>query len=282
MSEKTNEEWQDEQVLELLDDMVAEPVKGPRELLSGSDDASRSLRRECASLLSLLPYALESVSVSPELKETVLAQAQLRPPSKRAEEAPAQVHRMSPSPPGWLMPLAATLAIVLVTVTGWQIWRVEQQSRTIAWLSVELEQARMDAAELAMARQELAETQARLQMMTASTAEFCALRPTESCPNQQARGTLVMRRDQSDWFLRVEGLGPCEKGRQYKLWFVTDSKPVLGASFAVKGSHELVEIRATGAPAGVTAVMITLEEPEVEAAPEAPVLLFGDQTMRIL
>jgi hypothetical protein len=119
-------------------------------------------------------------------------------------------------------------------------------------------------------------------MMTASTAEFCALRPTVSCPNQQARGTIVMQRGRSDWFLRVEGLGPCEKGRQYKLWFITDSEPILGASFAVQGPHDLVEIRATGAPEGVKAVMITLEQPEVEAAPEAPVLLFGDQTMRIL
>ena len=47
MSQKTHEEWQDERVLELLDDMAAEPVKGPQELLAGSDDASRtdSLRR---------------------------------------------------------------------------------------------------------------------------------------------------------------------------------------------------------------------------------------------
>jgi hypothetical protein len=44
----------------------------------------------------------------------------------------------------------------------------------------------------------------------------------------------------------------------------------------------LVEIRATGAPADIKAVMITLEEPDVEIAPEAPVLLYGDQRMRIL
>ena len=57
---------------------------------------------------------------------------------------------------------------------------------------------------------------------------------------------------------------------------------MLGASFAVEGAHDLEEIRATGAPAGIKAVMITLEEPDVETAPEAPALLYGDQRMRIL
>jgi hypothetical protein len=240
------------------------------------------LRRTYLEALALLPYELETGSPSPGLKARILEELSGSKQLTLANRLQDEQVRAAPTSARWLMPLAATLAFVLVGVTGWQIWRVEKQAETIARLSLELEQARSTTAELAAARGQLVETRARLEMMTASTAEYCALRPTKSCPNREARGTLVMQRGKSDWFLRVEGLGPCEKGRQYKLWFVTESASVLGASFAVEGPHDLVELRATGAPAGIKAVMITLEEPGVESAPEAPALLYGDQRMRIL
>jgi hypothetical protein len=288
VSNEKHQSWEDAQILDLLDDMARGMAEDPQDLLAGSSERAIPVRRAYGESLALLPYELDTVSPSAELKARILEEAEgerqqggrrqtFERPSQREEEP-----RLVSSSPRWLLPLAATLAFVLVGVTGWQIRRVEKQAQTIAELSLELKQARMVAAELATAREVVAETRARLEMMTAATAEYCALKPTRSCPNQQARGTLVMQGDKNDWYLRVEGLGPCEKGRQYKLWFVTESEPVLGASFAVQGSHDLVEIRATGAPAGVKAVMITLEQPEVETAPESPVLLYGDQRMRIL
>ena len=284
MSEDERETREDEQILHLLDVMAGGSREDPRGVIAGSDAGREFVGRQrvWVEALALLPYELEAVSPSSELKARILegATGQSQPaPARRSEKEYA---RSTAGSSRWLLPLAATLAFVLVGVTGWQVWRVDRQAETIERLSLELAQARLESAELALAREQVTEAHARLEMMTASTAEYCALRPTRSCPNQAARGTLVMRSDKSDWFLRVEGLGPCEEGRQYKLWFVTDSQPVLGASFAVEGPHDLVEIRATGAPAGVTAVMITLEEPEVEAAPEAEVLLYGDQRMRIL
>jgi hypothetical protein len=282
VSEESPEIREDEEILRLLDEMAEGSGRDPYELLSGIGPESGDLRRAYVETLAQLPYELEGVSPSPDLRTRLLAEIETSESVGSGSIAEHGERQPVVSLPRWLLPLAATVAFVLVGVTGWQVWRVEQQAETIARLSAELEQSRLATAELAAARELVDETRARMELMTASTAEFCALKPTVSCPNQEARGTIVMQRGQSDWFLRVEGLGPCEKGRQYKLWFVTDSKPILGASFSVEGSHELVEIRATGAPEGVKAVMITLEQPEVEAAPEAPVLLFGDQTMRIL
>lgn len=282
MSEKTHADLGDEQILSLLDELAEGAREDLQSSIAGPDGGPDPVRRAYVETLALLPYELEAVSPSKELRARVLEEVTGGIQRLPAGQSENEDGRVAPASPRWLMPLAATLAFVLVGITGWQIWRVEKQAETIAQLSLELEQALMATGELAAARELVTETRARLEMMTAPTAEYCALKPTKTCPNQQARGTLVMQRGSSDWFLRVEGLGPCEKGRQYKLWFVTESESVLGASFAVKGSHDLVEIRATGAPPGIKAVMITLEQPEVEAAPEAPALLYGDQRMRIL
>ena len=280
MSERTYSDLDDEQILSLVDEIAEGSLQDLQESAVGPDGSADALRRTYVEALALLPYELEVVSPAPDLRSRILGEAIDSGPPKPERRPGKESERLAPST--WFMPLAAALLLALVGISGWQIWRVEEQAETIARLSMELERAQAATAELAAARELVAETRTRLEMMMASTAEYCALKPTKSCPNQQARGTLVMQRGKSDWFLRVEGLGPCEKGRQYKLWFVTESEPVLGASFAVEGSHDLVEIRATGAPAGIKAVMITLEEPEVEAAPETPVLLYGDERMRIL
>ena len=91
-----------------------------------------------------------------------------------------------------------------------------------------------------------------------------------------------MLRERKDWFLKVEGLEPCDRGRQYKVWFMTDSGPILGTSFVVKAKGDEVEIRAVGMPTGVKAVMITLEQPDVSEAPSQPAVLYGDERMRVL
>lgn len=280
MSHDQSQLQSDEFILGLLDEMAESCVEDPLKPLAGGSEGEGE-RRAWVEVLAQLPLAAASVEPPADLKTRIFAEVA----GSRDTAQPVVIDRHPPARRAasrWLLPLAAALMIAMVGVTGWQVWRVEQQAVTIARLSAELESSRAAAAELTATREMAREASARLEMMTAASAEFCALRPTVSCPNQQARGTIVMRADEKDWYLRVEGLGPCEKGRQYKLWFVTDSEPILGASFRVEGSHDLVELRATGVPAGVTAVMITLEEPEVEEAPQTPVLLFGNQRMRIL
>jgi hypothetical protein len=213
----------DEQILSLVDEIAEGALEDPQESAVGSCGSPDDLRRTYVEALALLPYELEALSPAPGLRSRILGEVadgkRLKPSGWPRRESEPFVST------SWLMPLAATLALALIGVTGWQIWRGEKQAETIARLSLELEQAQAATVELAAARELVAETRTRLEMMTASTAEYCALKPTKSCPNQQARGTLVMQKGKSDWFLRVEGLGPCEKGRQYKLWFVTESEP---------------------------------------------------------
>lgn len=283
MSEIEDRAWEDQEVLTLLDELARPTRDDPQALVEGADRSCTALRRSCLEALGHLPLELDEEVPSAELKDRILNEilSNTDESGLRSEPEDRGPAAGATGGPTWVLPLAAALAIALVGVTGWQVWRVNQQTETIAHLSRQLEQARSEAEELVAARELLAETRTRLEMVTASAAEFCALKATQGSPNPEARGTLVMLEGRSDWFLKVEGLEPCKAGRQYKLWFVTDDRFVLGASFAVEADHESIEIRASGAPTGIRAVMITLEQPEV-AAPSTPAVLYGDERMRIL
>jgi hypothetical protein len=279
-------EWEDVQLLRLLEEM-AEGQTGlePNSLADQQDEESAALRQEYLEALALLPYELEPIAPPLELRERLIQQVAADPdrdPVGRRNEA-------SPGPwrsggwNRWALPLAATLAFLLVGATAWQVVRVGQQQDTIARLSQELESMRFEAAELARARGELVQVRSRLALVTSPASEFCALRPPEGSPAVNARGTLVMQMQKGDWFLRVEGLEPCSKGSQYQLWFLTEGSPVLGASFDVEAAGTPVELMASGGvPPGTNAVMITLAEDEDSGTPTKVPLLFGDERMRIL
>lgn len=280
MSEVESRDWEDEQILSLLDEMAEGSVEDPWNSRTGDDDAGGLLRRGYVESLAMLPFELPPLTPPEEIKARILAEVDGGARTGTGSGSVSSFGGAAKPPRRWLLPLAA--ALMFVVAAGWQNMQTRRQDRDLAQLRLEVEQAWRYAEELTAVRAELAETRARLEIMTASSAEFCVLRPTVSCPNQEAFATLVMQRGGSDWYLRAKGLGPCELGRQYKLWFVTEFGPVLGASFAVKDSHDLIEIRANGAPTGVKAIMITLEQPDVETAPESEALLYGDERMRIL
>jgi hypothetical protein len=280
-----HDEWNDVQVLRLLEDL-AERQTGlePKVLAGEQDEESAALRQEYLEALALLPYELEPIAPPPELRERLMQQVAAGPVPDRVDR-----HQEDSPGPGsfvgwnrWALPLAATLALLLVGATAWQVVRVGQQQETIIRLSQELESMRLEATALARTRGELAQARSRLALVTSPTSEFCALRPPEGSPAVNARGTLVMQMKKGDWFLRVEGLEPCSKGNQYQLWFLTEDSPVLGASFDVEAAEIPVELMASGVPPGINAVMITLAEGEETGTPGEVPLLFGDERMRVL
>lgn len=267
---------EDEQILGLLDRPDAESAC----IRSSAGESSPGLSRVYVEMWGLLAYDIDEAVPPPELKARLLEQVR-RPsstalPNLTSETAGRSAQR-------WLLPLAATLALLAIGVSAWQVEKMEEQAATIARLSDELERAREAAAELAVARELAAETRTRLEIVTATTAEYCALKPTSGGPFQQARGILVMLSESADWFLRVEGLEPGGEGSgEYRLWFLTDTESILGASFTVTGRQDAVEVRANGIPTGTRSVMITMETVggQEDASPQP--VLYGDERMRIL
>ena len=263
---------EDEQILELLDSHDVERTC----VRSSAREPSLDLDRGYVETWGLLAYDVAEAPPPPELKAKLLEQVRQHTSETSPNRTPVAAR---PLVPRWLLPLAATLVI---GVSAWQVGKVQKQAAVIASLSQELEKARGDAAELAVARELAAETRTRLEMVTAATAEYCALKPTLGSPFQHARGILVMQTESADWFLRVEGLESDGERREYRLWFMTDAESILGASFVVTGRQDAVEVRASGVPTGTQGVMITMETVGSEAASSPQPVLYGDERMRLL
>ncbi|MCP4201962.1 MAG: anti-sigma factor [bacterium] len=283
MTERDNDrdESQERLILELLDSRV------PDELLGG--ELGSEFHREYVEVLGLLPRALPEVPPSAEVKDRILAAVEREAAADRERAAsprattsiPARTAGSVASRPNWLLPLAASIAVAMMAVTGWLVIQVRDQQFQIAELSNELERAQSVTAALATSQGMLAEVRSRLALVTAPGAEFCALSPPEGSPATAARGMVVMHPVKDEWFLRIEGLGPCPRGRKYTVWFVTESGETPGPVFAVK-ANEAIELTVSGRPEGIEAIMITLEDDPVPEAPSMAPLLFGDERMQLL
>ncbi len=286
MSEHQNDgnSRQESLILDLLDcrgdELAALAVLDGPDRPGGPDEAESVLLREYTEVLGLLPRALAEVTPSVEVKERILeaigrGASTVHRPTGNLPAAPRIVW------PTWLLPLAASIAVATMAVTGWLVIQVQDQRVQIAELSIELENARSQTTALATSQGMLAEVRSRLAMVTAQGAEFCALRPPAGSPATAARGLVVMQAAHSEWFLRIEGLEPSPQGHEYAVWFATEDGAVAGPRFSVKAG-EAIELSVSDRPDKVNAIMITLESEPAPAAPSMEPLLFGDERMQLL
>ncbi len=312
MSDRTSEDTsRDRATLRLLDRLArqadtaadaaetADPAAEIDALLAelGVEEAER-LKADLE-VLGLLPWSHETVVPAPEVKDRILAgiaSADVEATGARSSGGPAPTAedaegaRLLTYPPPadhsgptrWLMPLAASAILAMAAVTGWLVVRVERQHAEIVQLSEDLSRAREATAALASSEGLLRDLKARLAMATRPGAQYCALKAPEGAPAPGAHATLVMHAADSNWFLRAEGLEPCDQGRRYVIWFVTDEGKVPAAIFQVKAGGAPVEVLGSGRPAGIGAVMITLEADETPNEPTGEPVLYGDERMQLL
>lgn len=285
MSENGRNEvtFEDRLILDLLEPAAGNEDPDPSAGEAGSETAR--LRREYLEVLGLLPYGLEPRSPSPETKQRILDAIGASSTSEHPDKVTALPHPSfaGAGRPGrnWLLPLAASIALVMISVAGWLVLQVRGQQTRIAELSVQLDQARSATAALATSQGVLAEVRSRLALVTAPGAQFCALRPPEGSQAAGALGMVVMHPIKDEWFLRIEGLEPCAEGRKYVVWFSTEDGAEPGPMFTVE-SGEPVELTVSGRPQKINAIMITLEADPAPEAPSMEPLLFGDERMQLL
>lgn len=283
-----------------------------RDRLRDDDEVSEALLRQYTEVLGCLAYAAEPCPVSANLRERIQVAlagdetqqidlealgAPLAPPEAKdapGHTPPPATFPASPAPPArapyWL---AAALAVIALGLVGGIFWLSEQmgaqrerlaaQETRLQELDERLESARLEQEAAVREQQALLETQDRFRLVTAADTDICPMRPPPGSPQPDAVGALYVAADHQHWYLRAEGLDPPGEERVYHLWFVTgeEKAPVSAGTFRIEAG-DVVQLGSPTMPEGTTAVLVTIEPPEDRERPSGPVVLYGDELMRIL
>jgi hypothetical protein len=194
----------------------------------------------------------------------------VRPPMAGAAVARRPARR-------WPLTLAASLAFLLLGLSGLLYYQSLQSRETIARLNRELTQERAQAAG-AFAQARRLESYSlslkeKMALVTSPAVAVSALRPMGRPPLQPAaRGLLFVAPDHQHWYLSLQGLQPAEGGRLYKLWFMADQGPVDAGSFTVLPGAA-IEMSSKEMPAGTRTAVITLETDPGSRTPSGPEVL---------
>ena len=280
-----------------------------QELLREGESPDSERVREYTEAISWLSWTLDPVEPRPGLEGSILTGIagdktqrvsieDLRPegPLSAAEEVEVPAETILPPvvefrgsrPQSRLwMGLAATFAICSLGL-GFLVFTLRtdlaDQVAAVSRLSAELEGVRSDETRLASTAQ-MEEIRARMQLVTDTKTEICALRPPEDAEVVQpaALGLLFVAEDHQHWYLKAEGLEPLPVGRTYQLWFVVEDSdmPVSAATFAVTSDEE-VRLGSPVMPNGTKAVLVTLEAAGGVEQPTGPVVLYGDEVMHFI
>lgn len=279
-----------EDIFEMTEDRVVERLldrlnAGVVPSSAGGEDDAETMLHEYTELLGLIPYELAPMAATAAARQKLMRTIRRRQPEKVDASKPGQVVEISAS--RWLktaLPLAASIAIVLLGVVGWQSFQMAEQASTVDQLSQRLSQVNIESTgQLAEFENHMRRMQEQLALVTSKGVEVCTLHPKVAEAAQTgARGTLFVAADHQHWYLRIDDLEPCPQGRAYQLWFVkADGTPVNGGILEIEHGVEL-EVTSDTMPDGTVAVNITLEPAGGSAAPSGPSILYGDEVMRIL
>lgn len=176
-----------------------------------------------------------------------------------------------------LLVAAVLLSVVLSGLCGWLFRSLLAEREVAATLRAALDARQETELALASTQEELARLKRHLILATSPGVEVCPLKPHGQKPEQpDASGLLYLAPNGGGWLLAVNGLAPCERGRQYHVWFLAEEGMILGEIFGVKEKGR-IEIAADQVPNGTRAVMITLEDELRPSEPTGPTVLFGDE-----
>jgi hypothetical protein len=196
-------------------------------------------------------------------------------------------------PSRWPLALAAVLILGLLGLSGFLYQGLQEQSEQISQLTRERNQliaqereharvASTGQTELTGVKGEMANLQARMALITSPGVEISPLHPTGQVPMPpDAYGMLFVAADHQHWDLAVRGLNPSGNGRQYQLWFIAPQGAVSGGTFtAAPGTT--INLSSAHMPAGIRAVIITLEPEAGTQTPSGPEVLRAAAPVKVL
>lgn len=273
------------------------------------DEEAQTLARLYTEVLGLIPYELDAVAPSPGARERLLSaiagdetqpapavpeppRAPVPPPAGPSRPSPPAPAARAPRPPAgpagrtgvavrrpsrWPATLAASLAFLLLGLSGWLYFQLQQDRETIARLNQELTQERTQGtgafAQVRRLESYSLNLKEKLALVSSPAVEISSLRPMGKPPLQPAaKGVLFVAPNHRHWYLSVQGLQPAEGGKTYKLWFMADQGPVDAGSFAVLPGAP-IEMSSKQMPAGTRAAVVTLETDPRSTTPSGPEIL---------
>jgi hypothetical protein len=242
---------------------------------------------------------LEPIDLGPETEPAAVAPETVPPPAPARPVPAAAAPAVRPAPSaasayperaaasrrrsrGGL--LAAMFALAALGLGGWAAWLSSELASSrgrVARLESELTRVtRERSEERATLAARVAELEQRAEFASGPASVVFTLRPPAGSSQPLARGKLWVAADHQHWQLDVAGLQPTPAGREYQIWFMVDSFPFSGGSFAIE------DVRIGGRvdarmPAGTQGVTVTLERAGGAPRPTSPVLLAADEAVEL-
>lgn len=287
----------DREIRSILEVLEGAPAEGaPR------DEETETLVRLYSEVLGLLPWELEPVAPSPEVKQRLLRSighgAPVAVPARPVEALPEPRPPRLPSGPvavarrparRWPLALAAAVAVLSLGLSAWLYLGLREQGEAISRLTQELSAARRQAekaeamqAQLDRSLAEQLKTREQLALVTSPAVEVGAMRPAGEAPHQpKARGVFFVAADHQHWYLCLEGLEPADQGKAYVLWFVAGGNPIASGAFTA-AQKEPIELGDVRMPVGTNQVIVTLEDDPKAQKPAGPPILQAGAMVQIL
>lgn len=241
----------------------------------------------------LLPCVLDPVDPSPAVAREIskrLAEKPVdespvgEPPGTGAHEAGSKVASFPTrpstrsSPRGWLLPLAAGLAVLAIGFAVSLVGVVRDQRLELAALEAQVEEFMRDSIELAALEDGLAHARQNLRLVSSQGVEICPLRPVEGAAADDPYGLLFIAADHQHWYVRVTGL-ESDPERYYRLWFEAADGSLVPAGNLL--GQEL-ELSSPTMPDGTRAVHVSVETQPEPPTPSGEFVLFGNDMVRVL
>jgi len=292
--------------IEALDRGIDAPGAPRPDELSETD----TLARLYTEVMGLIPYQLEPVEPSPEVRTRLMALingdetrpaaevSQVTPPAAVPLRASQEVRASRPvstvqgaaasrrAPSRWPLALAAVLSLALLGLSAWLFLQVGRQQETIATLQQELDTERARVAEVTeeaeRVRAASLSMREKFSLVTSPAVEVSPMRPVgEKPPQPYARGILFVASNHQHWYLSLDGIQPAPTGQAYKLWFVVDQGAVDAGSFTAQPGAP-IELDSKHMPAGTKGVLVTLEADPQSPAPAGPEILRAAAVYKII
>lgn len=239
-----------------LESLEADESGAYRDHIS-SCDVCRILVGEFQTVVDVLPIALEPLTPSSQLKQSILAEARLdiegeaeRPTLQVAETAPDAGWRW----PDWLTPRAmavsAAVAAVIIALVAWNVT-----------LQLSLDDER-----------DINTAQATLANAIANASSVTQLSGTDAAPG--ASGTLVLPSDGGEALLIVRNMPAISADREFQLWSITDAGAASAGTFTPPLNVDRTLAFAYDF-SGANAIGVSIEPIGGSAAPTGDIVLLG-------
>lgn len=256
-----------------VDELLERKIEVALTVLERDDAEVSSAGRPFLETLGMLPYGLEPLEPSADSKRALMAAVEEQGRGG-GTVAPGSRGSTAGRSSGWMVRVAAMLAVALLGLSGLQTLRLAKQERQLdqqAERILELQRELEGGLPLAGSPPE---------WMAASGTELCALTPRQAA-GENSKGWLFVRQDHQHWYVAVEALPTAPPGHVYQLWFLVDGELVSGGTFEPDANGRAALTSET-MPNPVTGIAVTLEPDDGDGVPSETMVLYGDEVMLVL